>query len=182
MLCYIKYGWDQYLVDPDRGVNCQRKLMSTLPPQSLSYELLRSLPDYDDSQWTSQLHKLPKVTFSTIYCHLVDRKVHLKKVSYLEDIADRSPGNSNDEALQPCADQLNTLERLVKLMYFSRMIMYRTLNTILFQIGLVMSASGLLCYHPCTKTAWLHEWPVRIVLVQQGCLDAATMWQQHCTA
>ena len=23
---YMKYGWDQYLVDPDRGVNCQKKL------------------------------------------------------------------------------------------------------------------------------------------------------------
>ena len=107
--CYIKYGWDQYLIDPDRGVNCLKKLMLTLPPESLSYELLRSLPEYDDPEWTSQLHKLPRVTFSTIYRLVVDRKVRLKKASYLEEIADRGPEDPeslNDEVLESCADQV----------------------------------------------------------------------------
>ena len=88
--CYIKYGWDQYLIDPDRGANCQKKLSLMLPPQSLSHDLIRSLPKYDDPQWTTRLHQLPKVTFSTIYSFLVDRKVSLKKVSYLEGIAERN--------------------------------------------------------------------------------------------
>ena len=37
---------------------------------------------------TKQLVQLPRVTFSTIYEFLVDRKVILPKVSYLENIAD----------------------------------------------------------------------------------------------
>ena len=107
MLCYIKYGWDQYLVDPDRGVNCQKKLMSMLP---LSYDILRSLPEYDYPQWTSQLYQLPKVTFSTIYHLIVDRKVYLKKVSYLEEIAEKSPDSSNEEVFQMCAEQSVPIE------------------------------------------------------------------------
>ena len=90
--CYIKYGWDQYLIDPDRGANCLKKLKLMLPPQSLSHDLIRSLPKYDDPQWTTRLHILPKVTFSTIYSFLVDRKVSLKKVSCLEGIAERNVG------------------------------------------------------------------------------------------
>ena len=88
--CYIKFGWDQYLIDPDRGTNCLNKLTSILPPQSLSHDLIRSLPKYDDPQWTTRLHELPKITFSTIYSFLVDRKVSLKKVSYLEGIAEKN--------------------------------------------------------------------------------------------
>ena len=78
--CYLKYGWDQYLIDPDRGANCLKKLKLMLPPQSLSHDLIRLLPKYDDPQWTMRLHELPKVTFSTIYSFLVDRKVSLKKL------------------------------------------------------------------------------------------------------
>ncbi|XP_065899160.1 uncharacterized protein [Dysidea avara] len=48
---------------------------------------------------TSQLHKLPKVSYSTIYGFLVDRKVLLRKVGYLEEIVDKNTGmdESNDE-------------------------------------------------------------------------------------
>jgi len=53
---------------------------------------------------------LPKVTFSTIYHLLVDRKVHLKKVSYLEEIAERSPDSSNEEVFQMCANQAVPIE------------------------------------------------------------------------
>ena len=56
--CYIKFGWDQYLIDPDRGANCLKKLTSILPTRSLSYNLIRSLPKYDDPQWTTRLHEL----------------------------------------------------------------------------------------------------------------------------
>lgn len=88
---YIKYGWDQYLVDPDQGANCRRKLSSLAGrnPQCLSFKLLEALPGVNDPQWTTRLYKLPKVTFGTIYDFLVDRKVLLKQVSYLESIADR---------------------------------------------------------------------------------------------
>ena len=86
---YIKYGWDCYLVDPDRGVNCQRKLAGTQSSQSVSLNLLQSIPDAKDSRWTSRLYDLPNITFSTIYEHLVDRKMLLHKVSYLEGIADK---------------------------------------------------------------------------------------------
>ena len=142
VLSYIKYGWDQYLVDLDRGINCQKKLMSILPPQSLSYDLLRCLPDYDDSQWTSQLYKLLKVTFSTIYHHLVDRKVHLKKVSHLEEIAERNPDSSSEELYQMCANEAVPIEytrTLSKAYVFLEMVMCRTLNTILFFKSLAMS-------------------------------------------
>ena len=79
---YIKYGWDQCLVDPDKGIHSQRKLAAAQQPRSVSFELLHSLPSADDPQWTKRLYKIPKITFSTIY----DRKVLLKRVSYLESV------------------------------------------------------------------------------------------------
>ena len=89
MQCYIEYGWDQYLVDPDKGANSRRKLAAAHTPQSLASRLLCSLPAEDDPQWTNRLYKIPKITFSTIYDFLVDRKVLLRRVSYLECIADK---------------------------------------------------------------------------------------------
>ena len=70
---YIKYGWDCYLVDPDRGVNCQRKLAGS---QSVSLNLLHSISDTKDSRWTSRLYDLPNVTYSIIYEHLVNQKCY----------------------------------------------------------------------------------------------------------
>ena len=60
-----------------------------------------------DPQWTTKLCKLPKITFGTIYDFLVDRKVLLKKVSYLESIADRRAellANPEEENIQRCND------------------------------------------------------------------------------
>ena len=117
-----KYGWDQYLVDPDRGGNCQRKLASMLSPQPLSYDLLRALPTYDDPQWTSQLYKSPKVTFSTIYCLLVDRKVSLKKISHLEEIVEKiktvQMRKSHFRYVVIKMYQLSILEHLKKPLFF----------------------------------------------------------------
>jgi len=61
--CYINNGWDQYLVHPDIGENCHKKLVSVAltQPQSLSCRLFQSVPPPNDPQWTNQLHKLPKV-------------------------------------------------------------------------------------------------------------------------
>ena len=47
-------------------------------PEYIQYRKLR----------TKQLVELPRVTFSTIYKFLVERKVALPKVSYLKSIAD----------------------------------------------------------------------------------------------
>jgi len=103
---YIKYGWDQYLVDPDRGANYQKKLTSMLLPESLSYDLLRALPKYDDPLWTSRLYDSSKVRFSTIYHLLVDRKVSLKKISYFEEIVERAQDSTSEEkAFQICCKQ-----------------------------------------------------------------------------
>ena len=87
--CYINYGWDQYLVDPDKGANIRHKLAAAQHPKSLTSRLLCSFPSEDDPQWTNRLYKIPEVSFSTIYDFLVDRKVLLKRVSYLESVADR---------------------------------------------------------------------------------------------
>ena len=88
--CYIRFGWDHLLVDPDRGLNSQKKL-ANLVGEKLeldSFELLQSLPRPSDQLWTKSLIGLPKITFSTIYKFTVERKVPQKKVSYLEDLAD----------------------------------------------------------------------------------------------
>jgi len=85
---YIKYGWDEYLIDPDNGVNSQRKLSAAEEPNSHHHYLLKSVPKADDPQWTSRLYNLPKITFGTLFDYLVERLVFLRRVSYVEDIAD----------------------------------------------------------------------------------------------
>ena len=112
------------------GLTVRRNLMSMLP---LSYDILRSFLECDYPQWTSQLYQLPKVTFSTIYHLIVDRKVYLKKVSYLEEIAEKSPDNSNEEVFQMCAEQSVPIEytrTLSKAYVFLKMVMCRILNII----------------------------------------------------
>ena len=88
---YIKYGWDQCLVDPDHGANCRHKLscLAAGNPQYSSLKILDALPDVSDPEWTTKLYKLPKVTFGTIFDFLVDQRILFKKVSHLESIADR---------------------------------------------------------------------------------------------
>ena len=76
------------MVDPDNSINCQRKLATTRGSSSTIVRLMQSVPAPEDIQWTSQLYNLPGITFGMIYDHLVDRKVVLKKISYLENLAD----------------------------------------------------------------------------------------------
>ena len=57
-------------------------------PGTESYNLLRSLPSQKDVDWTKRLYLLPTITFSTIYDFLVDRKMLLRKVSYIENALD----------------------------------------------------------------------------------------------
>ena len=66
-----------------------QELAAVNNPQSLPSKLLHSVPAEDDSEWTSRLYKIPDITFSTIYELLVDRKILLKRVSYLECIVDK---------------------------------------------------------------------------------------------
>lgn len=95
--CYIQFGWDQLLLDPDKGVNCRRKLTAIHNPDSGPHALLQSLPSPDDVQWTKSLQCLPTITFNTIYDFLVDRKILLKKVSHIEYATERQGQLSNDE-------------------------------------------------------------------------------------
>lgn len=102
------------LVDPDKGLNIQRKLASLAAqkPESLSSKIFQSLPKLDDPLWTKQLIQLPKITFSVIYDFLVDRKVILRKVSYLESVADvraekYSQNDTEDESISLSEDKSN---------------------------------------------------------------------------
>ena len=97
MECYIQYGWDQYLVDPDKGMNCRRKLTAIHKPDSEPHHLLQSLPLPNDPQWTKQLQCLPMITFNTIYDFLVDRKILLKKVSHIENVTESQEQLSSEE-------------------------------------------------------------------------------------
>ena len=54
----------------------------------MPFKLLQAVPDISDPEWTTNLFKLPKITFESIYDVLVDRKVLLKKVSDLESVTD----------------------------------------------------------------------------------------------
>ena len=42
--CYIKYGWDEYLIDPDQGANCHQTLntLAAKNPNSESFKLLQA--------------------------------------------------------------------------------------------------------------------------------------------
>ena len=89
--CYIKFGWDHLLVDPDKGLNsCQRKL-SNLASEKMELDsvgLLESLPKPDDPLWTKSLRYIPQISFGAILNFSVERKVSRKKVNYLENLAD----------------------------------------------------------------------------------------------
>ena len=64
---YIKYGWDEDIVDPDGGRNCSRKLKDgPVQDESLPPCLLECLPLEDDMGWTNKLCNLPDLSFSTI--------------------------------------------------------------------------------------------------------------------
>ena len=79
---FIKYGWDMFLVDPDGGANVQNKLTETaVNSRPGDIALLQSIPKVNDSLWTKEIYKAPKVTFSSIYKFLVERKMFFKRLS-----------------------------------------------------------------------------------------------------
>ena len=57
--CYIEYGWHEYVIDPDGGINCLRKLTSSNRPGSESYKLLQSMPSKEDMERTNKLNRYP---------------------------------------------------------------------------------------------------------------------------
>ena len=56
---------------------------------SVGVQLFQSVPNVQGAQWTNRLYNLPRITFSTIYDYLVNQKIVLKKLSYLENMADK---------------------------------------------------------------------------------------------
>ena len=116
MKCYIEYGWDQYLTDPDGGINCLQKLTSVHLPGSESQRLLQNLPSQGDVQWTKQFDSIPTVTFSTIYDFLFSRKVFLKKVRHIENAVDNREESQNcedtsDESWYESVEYTRTLDK-----------------------------------------------------------------------
>ena len=45
---HIKYGWDQYLIDPDGGIKNLQKPTSSHRPGSESHKLLQCMPSQKD--------------------------------------------------------------------------------------------------------------------------------------
>ena len=124
------------MVDPDKGVNSRRKL-AKIQGSSSCLKLLQSVPDAEDSQWTSRLYHLPKIIFRTIYEHLVDRKIILHKVSYLEGISDKRaetvqhPGeNIVQVVMKVILFQLNIQGLWIKRIAFFKTAMFKILSII----------------------------------------------------
>ena len=84
-----------FLVDPDGEANVQNKLQTTrLNRRPEGIVLLQTIPDVKDGLWTKEIYKAPKVTFSSIFQFLVDRKVLIKKANHIENVTERRD-NSN---------------------------------------------------------------------------------------
>ena len=77
-----------FLIDPDGGTNIQRKLLAT-NREPLDVKLIQSVPKANDVHWTKNLHKSPKVIFSTIDEFLVECKVLLKKAVHIECVLEK---------------------------------------------------------------------------------------------
>ncbi|XP_065913758.1 uncharacterized protein [Dysidea avara] len=113
--CYIKFGWDHLLVDPDKGLNTRKKLLNMAgermesEPSGLSQltTLLESLPNTTDSQWTESLVDIPQISFNAIFKFSVERKVPRKKVNYLENLADfRAHMSLQEDSSKESAEEL----------------------------------------------------------------------------
>lgn len=68
---------------PDKEANIRCKLAASQHPKSLTSKLLCSFPSEDDPTVVKQTVQIPEILF------LVDLKVLLKRVSYLECVADK---------------------------------------------------------------------------------------------
>ena len=113
--CYIKFGWDHLLVDPDKGLNTRKKLLNMAGERMESepsgssqlMTLLESLPNTTDPQWTESLVDIPQISFNAIFKFSVERKVPRKKVNYLENLADfRAHMSLQEDSRKESAEEL----------------------------------------------------------------------------
>ena len=65
-------GISTYIIDPDGGSNIKKKVLEIL--SSTETVLLQSILKANDSHWSKEICKIPKITFSTMYQFLVERK------------------------------------------------------------------------------------------------------------
>ena len=119
--CYIKFGWDHLFVDPDKGLNSQRK-PSNLASEKMeldSLNLLESVPKRGDLLWAKSLIDIPQISFSKFS---VERKVPRKKVNYLEDFRAHmslQEGNSKEstEELYMQTEYTGTLDKAYRFLH-----------------------------------------------------------------
>ena len=92
-----------FLVDPDGGTNVQNKLQGAhLTRTSEDIVLVQAIPDVKDNLWSNEIYKAPKVTYSSIFQFLVDRKVLIKKANHIENVIERR--DSSDLGIQTQGD------------------------------------------------------------------------------
>ena len=80
------------MIDPDGGVNMKQKLQES--PMNVETIFLQCIPKSNDTQWSKEIYRIPKVTFSTIYQFLVEHKVLVKKADCIDDIIERRNSSS----------------------------------------------------------------------------------------
>jgi len=137
----IKYGWDIYVINRDGGSNIKKKLLEI--PSSTETVLLQSIPKANDSHWSKEMYKIPKITFSTIYQFLVERKALVQKADHVDNIIERRNSSSlycnGDNPLDPnVGDPIAYTRTLDKAYRFLWMDMSRKLGIILCQLSLML--------------------------------------------
>jgi len=100
---YIKYGWDIYVIDPDGGYNIKKRLLEI--PSSTETVLLQSITKANDSHWSKEIYKIPKIIFSTIYQFLVKHEALVQKADRVDNIIEKRNSSSlycnGDNPLDP---------------------------------------------------------------------------------
>ena len=77
-------------MDPDDGANIQNKLQNINSNNSSEdVALVRTIPDMNDKLWSKEIYKAPKVTFSSIFQFLVDRKVLIRKANHVDNVIEK---------------------------------------------------------------------------------------------
>lgn len=197
---YIKYGWEVFLVDPDGGANVQNKLHQTahLNRKSEDIVLVKTIPDITDSLWSTEIYKAPKVTFSSIFRFLVDRKVLIKKANHIENVIERrdysdlgiqTQGNVNsDSDIQGDANldsesvcYTRTLDKAYRFFQDGHVqnIRYHPMPSLPDYVCIGASVlpsmkKGKMYSVRVVLSKKLHMWKEQFVFVQLGCLAAVT--------
>ena len=72
---YIENGWPEEIIDPDGGCHCCERLRNLMDPADEASCTLPLLPDRGDPGWIKSLADVQCISFSTIWQHLVERRV-----------------------------------------------------------------------------------------------------------